>query len=251
MRSAVVVGGSNGMGLTIAMSLRNYDRIYIIDRQQLDPKWLKLMREQNPATEYSYTSFDLQSEDYDIFDHLKNVTTLIITAGYGRLALFEETNEEEIDRSFRVNTIGPMRIIRHFYDKLIDKDNDFHCIVMVSISGIISSPFFSIYSATKAALHRFIESVNVELEKTGTKNRILEVSPGSLQGTSFNGGKTDVSQILPLAEEIIRHMYNRDILFIPKYEEIFKDVIDRYQRDPHRFGLESYEYKLQSGRYKK
>ena len=251
MKNAAVVGGSNGIGLSVTMSLNGYDRIYIIDRQNPDMELLEQNRENNPKTEYVYIPFDLQSENYEMFDCLEGVKTLIITAGIGRLSLFGETREEEIDRSFRVNTIGPMRIIHHFYDKLNSSTNDMYCAVMVSISGHISSPFFSIYSATKAALHRFIESVNVELEKAGARNRILEVSPGSLKGTSFNGGKTDVSQTLSLAKEIIDRMDRRETLFIPQWEEIFKDVVGRYQRDPRHFGLESYEYKLRSGRIQK
>lgn len=183
-----------------------------------------------------------------MFDNIADVNTLIITAGFGRLALFGQTHEEEIESSFKVNTIGPMRIIRHFYDKMSSQTDDFYCAVMVSISGMISSPFFSIYSATKAALHRFIESVNVELEKGGAINRILDVSPGSIKGTQFYGGGNDIALTLPLAGDILVHMYNRETLFIPQYEEIFKNVIARYNSDPRRFGLESYEYKIESGR---
>ena len=39
----------------------------------------------------------------------------------------------------------------------------------------------------------FIESVNIELEKAGTDNRILNVSPGSLKGTRFNGQENNIS----------------------------------------------------------
>ena len=44
-------------------------------------------------------------------------------------------------------------------------------------------------AASKAALCRFAESVNIELEVSGTANRILDVSPGSIKGTRFNGGE--------------------------------------------------------------
>ena len=59
----------------------------------------------------------------------------------------------------------------------------------------------------------FIESVNVELEKSGSCNRILNVSPGSIAGTSFNNGKTDISVTKPLAQEIIVHLENQEDLF--------------------------------------
>lgn len=248
MKNAIVVGGSSGIGLSIVASLHGYDKIYVIDRQPFSADAVKDSGVNLPEDNVEYIPFDLLCDDYTLFDNIPHVDTLVITAGFGRLALFGQTGEEEIERSFRVNTIGPMRIIRHFYDKISSQSDDFHCAVMVSISGHVSSPFFSIYSATKAALHRFIESVNIELEKDGAINRILEVSPGSIKGTGFYGGRNDIGQTLSLAEEIVNRMYNRETLFIPQYEEIFKEVIARYHSDPHQFGLESYEYKMKSNR---
>ena len=90
--------------------------------------------------------------------------------------------------------------------------------------------------------------MNVELEKGGSTNRILNVSPGSIKGTSFNNGKTDLSVTKDLAKEIIAHLEAKDDLFIPQYEEIFKHVLVRYQSDFREEGRHSYEYKRNSGR---
>lgn len=117
---------------------------------------------------------------------------------------------------------------------------------MASIAGFMSSPFFAVYGATKAALKIFIESVNVELEKTGTTNRILNVSPGSIKGTCFNNGKTDLSITAPLANEIIFHLEEKDDLFIPQYDDIYRKVLERYHDDFRKEGLRSYDYKLNS-----
>ena len=122
---------------------------------------------------------------------------------------------------------------------------------MVSIAGFMSSPFLSVYAATKAALKVFIESVNVELIKAGSSNRILNVSPGSIPGTRFDGGTTtDLTLTEPLARDIIHHLDQKDDLFIPKYDEVFRHVLDRYHSDFRAEGLHSYDYKEQSGRIK-
>lgn len=120
----------------------------------------------------------------------------------------------------------------------------------MSIAGFMSSPFFAVYGATKAALKIFIESVNVELEKAGTSNRILIVSPGSIKGTSFTAGKTDLSLTCDLANQIISHLENKDDLFIPNNDEVFKNVLERYHADFREEGRHSYDYKLNSGRVK-
>jgi len=169
----------------------------------------------------------------------------MITAGFGKLALFKDIDEQYIISSINVNTISVIRIIHYFYDKLLNSDN-FYCGIMGSISGFMSSPFFSVYAASKAALKIFIESVNVELVKSGSNNRILNISPGSIKGTSFYNGPTKINELRQLASDIIQHLKNKDDIFIPLYEEIYKDVLKRYNEDFRAEGLHSYEYKSNS-----
>ena len=47
----------------------------------------------------------------------------------------------------------------------------------------------------------------------------------------------------PLADEIIYHMNNRNDLFIPEYEEVFKKFWNSTHRDFRAEGEHSYEYK--------
>lgn len=242
MKRILVVGGANGIGLSIAMELSSREeteKVYIVDKAELKDEY----RRDNVE---SYV-FDLTQEDYSLFDSFSDIDGLIITAGFGRLALFEEIDESHIISSFNVNTIAVIRLIKKFYKRLLSHD-DFYCCVMGSIAGFMSSPFFAVYGATKAALKIFIESVNVELIKSGTTNRILNVSPGSIKGTGFYNGQTDLSVTNQLAKDIIAHVEVKDDLFIPLYDEIFKNVLARYHDDFRAEGLHSYEYKLNSKR---
>ncbi len=75
----------------------------------------------------------------------------MITAGFGRLALFKDVSEQYIIDSFNVNTIPVLRLVKRFYSSLEGK-KDFYCGGMDSITGWMSSPFFAVYGATKAAL---------------------------------------------------------------------------------------------------
>ena len=245
MRKALVVGGANGIGLSIATELANrddVDKVYIVDKASLSDEYAN--------EKFEVYQFDLTQEDYSIFDRFQDVDTFMVTAGFGRLALFKDVDESMIPQSFNVNTIPVMRIIKRFYHKL-ESQQDFYCGVMVSIAGFMSSPFFSIYAATKAALKVFIESVNVELLKSGSSNQILNVSPGSLKGTSFTNGKTDLSVTAPMAQAIIAELKKKNDLFIPQYEEVFKTVLQRYQDDFRKEGAHSYDYKLERIRQEK
>ena len=242
MRKALIVGGASGIGLSIAVRLaarEDFSKIYVVDRSALNDEYA--------SDKIEGICFDLSNEDYSFFDRFDDIDTLMITAGFGKLALFKDISEDYIISSMNVNATAVMRLVHRFYDR-IASDRDFYCGVMVSIAGFMSSPFFSVYGASKAALKIFIESVNVELEKSGVTNRILNVSPGSIKGTGFNQGKTDLSLTDALAADIISHLEAKDDLFIPQYEEIFKTVLQRYHDDFREEGRHSYEYKLSSGR---
>lgn len=223
----MVIGGSNGIGLAITNRLieKGYF-VYILD--------IKTPNENDICDRNSYEYYFLDLLSLDVFDlekfkNDKDVEVLMLTAGFGRVAPFEALSITEIHNMMQVNAISTIQILKYFYDR-INCDKDFYTGVMVSIAGIVSSPLFSVYAASKAALNRMIESVNIELEEAGRFNRILNVSPGSIKGTAFNGGKTDLSLTSKLAEEIVSHFMDKDDLFIPDYDEVFHSVIDRYKK---------------------
>ena len=111
MKKALIVGGANGIGLAIATQLAkcdDYEKIYILDKAVVADEFLH--------SKFVSIMFDLASEDYTIFDSFKDVDTLVITAGFGKLNLFKDVPEQYISNSFTVNSIAPIRIIHHFMD---------------------------------------------------------------------------------------------------------------------------------------
>lgn len=242
IKRILVVGGAGGIGLAIAEEMarrESTEKVFVVDKSPL--------QEQYAHPKIEPFQFDLTAEDYSFFDRFDDVDALMITAGFGKLALFKDVSEQHIIDSFNVNTIPVLRLVKHFYSKLESKD-DFYCGVMDSIAGWMSSPFFAIYGATKAALKIFIESVNVELLKAGTTNQILNVSPGTIKGTGFYTGKTDLNVLHDLTLDIISHLESKDDVFIPLYDEVFKLVLQRYHDDFRKEGAHSYDYKRQSKR---
>lgn len=243
-KKAVIVGGSNGVGLAISHNLisRGY-YLEICDR--MTPE--KGVLDQNY---YHYNFCDLLNFNEDLLLSLasdQDVKVLMITAGIGRIADFQFHHKAEIEKMITVNTVSTIQIIRLFYDRILN-DEEFYSGVMGSISGWMSTPSAAVYAASKAGVVRFVESVNIELEEYKSPNRILDVSPASFRGSKFYGGENDLTITMPLAEEIIEHLFTRDTRFIPQYEETFKSVLERYHDDPHEYGIHSFEFKKHSGR---
>ncbi len=244
MKKAVIVGGSNGIGLAICNNLiaKGYF-LEICDRSI--PEDGKL-----DTNSFHFNYCDLSVFDESVFIPLAedlDVDLLMITAGIGRVADFQAHHLVEIDKIITVDTISTIKLIHIFYSRILSKKT-FYAGVMGSISGWMSTPAAAVYAAAKAGIVRFIESVNIELELAGTDNRILDVSPASFKGSKFYGGKNDLTITSPLADQIIEHLFARDTRFIPEYEETFKAVLERYHDDPHEYGLHSYQYKKDSGR---
>ena len=243
-KKAVVVGGSNGVGLAISDELIR--RGYFVEICDLCSPEDGVL---DPDA-FHYETCNLCYLDESLFEKLAGdpeVELLMITAGIGRIADFQYHHSAEIEKILTIDTVSTIKLIRIFYDRIISREN-FYAGVMGSISGWMSSPCASVYAAAKAGVVRFVESVNIELEVYGTENRILDVSPASFKGSRFYGGKNDLSITGPLAAEILQHLFNRDTRFIPQYEETMKAVLQRYQNDPHEYGLHSYQYKKESGR---
>ena len=249
MSKALVVGGTSGIGLSIALLLldKSYERIYIVGKDLVDMKDVPIRYQQKFKEKVESYCLNLINEEYDVFDEISDINTLIVTAGFGRVAFFDELHEKEIDNLIRCNELSIIRIIKKYYKK-IASNQSFYTMVMGSIAGHVASPLFSVYGAAKSGLCHFIENINIELTVKGVSNRILDVSPGSLKHTKFSGGENRVEELFDIAGNMLEKMFNREILFIPQYSEVFCEVIKRYQQNPIKYGIESYEYKTKKGR---
>lgn len=245
MKNMLIIGGSSGLGLSMCLELiKNGNKVIVADCKDFDYCCIPSEFGNN----ISFVKANLLNKDLSLLKQFINtVDGLIITAGFGRVAKFEQLTETEVNKLMQVDMVAPIRIIKAFYSR-IKSDKDFYTAVLGSIAGHITSPLFSVYGAAKSGLCSFIKNINVELIADGYKNRILDVSPGSFKGSSFNGGKSDVSLLKELANEILQKMFDRETLFIPQYDLIYKSVIEKDKNNPIEFGKESFEYKVKNGR---
>lgn len=226
MKTAVIFGGTSGIGYGIARILCKDHNTYILGRTD--------HYDLGCHPNVTYMKYDALSQDIPMID----ADEIYITMGTGGLDYFEENTLEYIDRVIDLNCKVPIKIIKHYYDKI--KSGETKCCIITSICGFVSSPLYSVYSASKAGLRYFIEGVNIELGK----NKILNVAPGYIEGTSFRGDLTEFDKIKPLCKTIISELCNNNDLYIPEYDNVYKDVINRYIDDFRKFGEESLRYKL-------
>ncbi len=236
----VLVGGSNGLGFSILKKVKkDYGRILIYD--------VKKPLEELDGVEF--VECDLSKNPKICFEEIKDADALIITAGFGVVKPFEDYSKTEIRKSFMVNAVSPIQYLRVFYPRLLSKD-DVKCFVAGSIAGEVASPLFSVYGAAKASINKVCESLNTELEMSGSKNRITCMVAVSFKGSSFSGGKTDLNELDHISNTCIEAMNNKQAkAYID--EELCLDIISRYNADREGFAKSSYEYKVSNNRITK
>lgn len=241
MSKLVIVGGSKGIGFTILSILYSkYKQVVLFDL--VSPiKWFPNV---------SFKKIDLSKDNiYICKDDVQSADTLIITAGIGQVKPFEDTDVVEIKKTFSINTISTVILIKFFYERLLESKES-KCLVFSSIAGEVSSPLFATYGSSKASISKLCESLNIELLKNGSSNRITCIEAVSFQGTSFSGGQTDISKLNDIAKECICAMDSKETIHLIN-DELCKDIINRYNNDKAAFGESSFDYKMKSGRVNK
>jgi short-subunit dehydrogenase len=174
---AVVSGASSGIGKEITDRLLNLGyKVIGISRTTQDDTFI----DEN----FEAIKCDLSSEDevLKICNQLKskNISILINSAGFGRFEPHEELSAKIITNMVFLNLTAPMLLTNALLRNL--KKNDGYLININSIEALRASKFAGVYSATKAGLKAFGDSLFEETRKTGLS--VTNINPDMTQ-TNF------------------------------------------------------------------
>jgi NAD(P)-dependent dehydrogenase (short-subunit alcohol dehydrogenase family) len=111
------------------------------------------------------------------------IDVLVNNAGYGLFGPFETATNEQIRRQFATNVDGVFALTRAVLPAM-RRQGSGTIINVASLAGLITAPFFSLYSATKFAVVGFTESLSFELAPLGIRAKF--VAPGGV-ATNFTG----------------------------------------------------------------
>lgn len=104
------------------------------------------------------------------------VDVLVNNAGYGLAGAIEEATEDEFMPVFETNVFGLMRVTRAFLPHFRERRSG-HIVNLSSIGGLIGSPGWGFYNATKFAVEGFSEALSAELEPLGIHVTVVEPGP--------------------------------------------------------------------------
>jgi NADP-dependent 3-hydroxy acid dehydrogenase YdfG len=106
------------------------------------------------------------------------IDLLFNNAGFGRLGWLEDLEvESDIENQVRVNLLGVIHSTRAVLPQMIAQRRG-HVINMSSLAGMVASPTYSLYSATKFGVRGFTEALRREV---GVYNiQVTGIYPGSV-----------------------------------------------------------------------
>lgn len=110
------------------------------------------------------------------------IDVLFLNAGMGIFGPVEETGIELVREQFEANIFQHLKVLKQFLPVMREKRKG-KVIFTSSLGGLISIPFESHYSATKAALERLAEGLRMELKPFSVQVAVVE--PGDIN-TAFN-----------------------------------------------------------------
>ncbi len=110
------------------------------------------------------------------------IDILINNAGYGLRANFEHTEIADAQALFDTNFFGAFHCVQAVLPHMKERRAG-HIINIASVAGFLGLPATSIYSASKAAVIAFTDSLRLEVRRDGIA--VTCVCPGRATDTSF------------------------------------------------------------------
>lgn len=224
----LVTGGSSGIGMQIAAQLLALGNTVIVTGR--DPERLAAVKARHPRLD------TIQSDVSDpgsiaqlhalVLQRHPSLNVLVNNAGVMRKLDLQHTGADlsDISRELETNLAGPIRMVQQFLPQLSGRDEA--AIVNVS-SGLAFVPFpiAPIYSATKAGLHAYTQSLRVQLKDTRIK--VFELAPPGARTPLMDTFSTDVADNTlmdpeKVAQALIRAMQKNRLEIRPGISNVLK-----------------------------
>ena len=184
----LVTGSSRGLGRSIAEAvLAAGDRLVATAR---DPKRLADLVDRYGLDRIRAVALDVtdpaaaRAAVQAAVDAFGRLDVLVNNAGFGRIAAFEQTEEEEFRSQIDTNFYGVVNVTRAAVPVMRQQKSG-HIIQISSVGGRLGSPGLSAYQAAKWAVGGFTEVLQQELAPLGIK--VTAIEPGGIKtewGTS-------------------------------------------------------------------
>lgn len=246
----IVTGASSGIGAAVArLFARQGYRISMgarrLDRLQAIVADIEAEGGQAIAVQADLARLeDIQRLVKNTLDQFTRIDILVNNAGFGRIKWLEELDPaDDIQAQIQINLISPILMTREVLPYLIQQRSG-HIINMASLGGLVASPTYTVYSASKFGLRGFTEALRREVGVYGI--HVSAIYPGAVRtefkqhaGIDRKTGRTTPESLLLKPEEVAQSVLKvvrrpRRALIIPWQmrfsvwmNQFFPGIVDR------------------------
>jgi NAD(P)-dependent dehydrogenase (short-subunit alcohol dehydrogenase family) len=180
MKTVLITGCSSGFGLETAR--------YFFDRD-----WKVIASMRAPREDLLPRSDRMRVLAVDVTDSQSirqavnaagPIDVLVNNAGIGLRSVFEDTAMDVFREIFETNTLGTMAVTQAFLPQFRQRKSGAIVNITSSVT-LMPLPLLSVYTASKAAINAFTESLALELQPFNV--RVSLVMPGRSPETRFAG----------------------------------------------------------------
>jgi NAD(P)-dependent dehydrogenase (short-subunit alcohol dehydrogenase family) len=175
MRSALITGGSSGIGLAIARMLRDEGFELTLasrTREKIDAAAAELGAHAVAADVGQEADCIRVVAEHN--ERYGGLDVLVNSAGIGIAGTVESLQAKHVDLQLGINLRGLLLVTREAIPLL--KDSRGWVVNLASIAGTTPTPGLTVYGATKAAVIALTRSMNAELDGDGV--RAIAICPG-------------------------------------------------------------------------
>lgn len=198
----LITGAGSGIGRLMALGAarRGAHRVLVWD---LSDQAARQVRDEIRALGVQAESFCVDVTDAVAVNNTARQTgrvdILINSAGVVTGKRLLDATQDEIERTFRVNTLALYWVTKAFLAGMIERHRG-TVVVISSAAGLVGVARQTDYSASKFAAFGFTESLRHELRKDRTGIRTLTVCPYYIDTGMFAGVQTKWPKLLPILD---------------------------------------------------
>lgn len=166
---------------------------------------------------------DIYDTAKQVLRDFKHIDILINNAGVVSGKALLDASDEDIERTFDVNTLALFRTTRAFLPAMIER-NSGHIVTVASAAGLVGTAKLIDYCSSKFAAIGFDESLRLEIQRQGLKIQTTVVCPFYIDTGMFTGVKTKFSWLLPILkpEYVVKQVIhaiqtNQKRLLLPRF----------------------------------
>jgi len=206
-RNILITGGASGMGRLTAKKLAalgGHVVVWDINTVNLEHVIGEINAETGQSARGFICDVSNRAAVYRTAEETKSavgpIDILVNNAGVVSGKPILELPDEQIELTFKVNTMALFWVTKAFLPDMIERDSG-HVVNVSSASALIGVARLSDYSASKWAAMSFAESLRFELKKSGSRVRTTVVCPYYVDTGMFKGVRSRFPWLLPILAE--------------------------------------------------